>query len=292
MGNKNRASGRMMILMALGAILLLLLIILFISSLIKGVKSKGKDEAVTPTEVASVEGGSGQESSSTILEADTDYWELKLGGETVGLLKGESEANTIIQYILGKFNEPDASSTTLEPPMTVEKKTFKQGDPVPTVVEDGRALAEKLLKGSSEIVEYTIESGDSLWGIASSFEITVESLLANNPGLNETTLQPGQTIVIQAGEPDVSVRVEIEKTEDREIDFGTIYEESWDLAEGEVVIVSEGQKGLKTVTFRQVKINGVVVEEEELDSIVKSDPVDKLVRIGVGTTIEEESDEL
>lgn len=49
--------------------------------------------------------------------------------------------------------------------------------------------AEKL------IVEYIVESGDSLWSIAAKFDISLNTILwANN--LNKTTIRPGQKLVI------------------------------------------------------------------------------------------------
>jgi LysM repeat protein len=41
---------------------------------------------------------------------------------------------------------------------------------------------------------YTIQSGDTLGGIASNYSTTVDQLLTWNPGLDPSALQPGQRI--------------------------------------------------------------------------------------------------
>ncbi|MDU5334835.1 glucosaminidase domain-containing protein [Enterococcus sp.] len=43
---------------------------------------------------------------------------------------------------------------------------------------------------------YTVQSGDSIWGIAEKFGISVDQLLADNGWSSESTIMPGDTIVI------------------------------------------------------------------------------------------------
>lgn len=43
---------------------------------------------------------------------------------------------------------------------------------------------------------YTVQSGDSIWGIAEKFGISVDQLLADNGWTTDSTIMPGDTIVI------------------------------------------------------------------------------------------------
>ena len=49
--------------------------------------------------------------------------------------------------------------------------------------------------------EYAIRSGDTLWDIAAAHEITVQDLLAANPGLDSAALRVGQIILVPATPP-------------------------------------------------------------------------------------------
>lgn len=45
--------------------------------------------------------------------------------------------------------------------------------------------------------EHTVQAGDTLFGIALQYDITVDELLAANPGLTlESNIQPGETLII------------------------------------------------------------------------------------------------
>ena len=45
---------------------------------------------------------------------------------------------------------------------------------------------------------YTVVSGDTLWGIASRYNLTLNALLALNPQIqNPNLIYPGQTITVQ-----------------------------------------------------------------------------------------------
>ncbi len=65
------------------------------------------------------------------------------------------------------------------------------------------AVAEQAAKQETRptTYEYSIKTGDTLWDIAVTHGITVQDLLAANPGLDSTTLRVGQALVVPAAPP-------------------------------------------------------------------------------------------
>ena len=45
-------------------------------------------------------------------------------------------------------------------------------------------------------IQYTVQSGDTLWDLADEYELEVEEIMAANPGVNPDNLQIGQSINI------------------------------------------------------------------------------------------------
>lgn len=54
---------------------------------------------------------------------------------------------------------------------------------------------------ATESIQYQIESGDTLFSLANQYGSTVDEILADNPGLEPTSLQVGQIIIIPQTRP-------------------------------------------------------------------------------------------
>jgi LysM repeat protein len=55
-----------------------------------------------------------------------------------------------------------------------------------------------------EVIQYTLQVGDSIWDLADEFNITAEEIVAANPGIDPNHLYAGQVISI----PDESVNAQ------------------------------------------------------------------------------------
>ena len=60
----------------------------------------------------------------------------------------------------------------------------------------------------------------------------------------------------------------------------TEYQNSSDLRKGTSKVLRNGQDGQKKVTYKQIKMNGEVTEEEIVEEQVLKEPVSKIVLIG------------
>ncbi|MBR5639516.1 MAG: LysM peptidoglycan-binding domain-containing protein [Muribaculaceae bacterium] len=83
----------------------------------------------------------------------------------------------------------------------------------------------KPLTGSSKIVYHTIKSGETLYGIAKSYNTTIEKLIELNPGIASTNLQIDDVVMIQPNTTkDIIVQKDIKQFVPYVVTAGDTYE--------------------------------------------------------------------
>jgi len=156
-------------------------------------------------------------------------------------------------------------------PVTVKPDEVMQPYQVAEIIEAG-AMAER---------KHTVQSGDSLWSIASRYDTTVKELLALNPGVTENTLlQLGQEIVVKAKEPLLSVRAVEEVTETQPVPYKTEYVDEPKMYKGEQKVIRQGKNGSKRVTYEVTKINGRIEAKRAVAEEVVEEPVNQVIAKG------------
>lgn len=222
--------------------------------------------------------------ASTIkANASEDYWDVKIGENTVAVLTSESAAKQVIRQVKNHYIQEGAvvKAITCTPEMTVEMKAYKVSEK-PTVVDVDEAV-DYILFGTKEKLTYTVKSGDSLWSIAQSYDFTVEEVMEMNRDHDFSMLYPGDELRLYEMKPMVDVLVTQEVTSEKKIKFKTVQETSSEVLKNTTVVKQEGAYGKRKVTELVTSKNGVVTESEELNSEVIKKPKKRIVVKGTGT---------
>ena len=87
----------------------------------------------------------------------------------------------------------------LEPPPTPTFIVVPISLPPTSVTPPPTPTRAETIEGEKEAETYVVQAGDTLSGIASRFEVTVEEIIAENGIADPSLIQVGQELVIPAG---------------------------------------------------------------------------------------------
>ena len=221
-----------------------------------------------------------------------DYWQVKLGEDTIALVKTEDEANAMIQMVKDHYTNDgmDLRSVSIEPAMTVEVMSVPAREEQPELTADTRAVVNELLEGEGVDTTYVVQDGDTLWDVANAFGTDVDTILEKNPGMTED-LQTGDVILFSQKSCRITVTTEEEIVGEEAIEYETVYKETDDLYEGEEKVKKHGENGIRCYTAIEVRENGQLVSREEIDSREVKAPVDEVILKGTKVKEEEKEEE-
>ncbi|MGN0571045.1 MAG: peptidoglycan DD-metalloendopeptidase family protein [Candidatus Fimenecus sp.] len=192
-------------------------------------------------------------------------------------VKNETDATAVFDNILRNYEVDDENAVV----GFVEDISYVQGlypDSVETVWDASR-LSEQLGSKKSAAQYYTVETGDTISGIAQKFGLTTARLFELNPGVSET-IKLGQQLLISR---EVSyIQVQVTKTETRTVSvpYQTVKEETASLYSGTKRTKQKGVAGEQIVTELVTYVDGVRTSVKEVSRETTREPVNEIIQVG------------
>ncbi|MNO17377.1 Murein hydrolase activator NlpD precursor [compost metagenome] len=238
--------------------------------------------------------------------------ELKVDGKVIAVVKDQEAAREVLDRVKTKY-APDvaastlaakvkrtggnatagaktkASNTTLETVEIAEEVAQGEIKSDPNKVLSPEEAVRKILQGDEEAIQYEVQEGDTISSIAARFDVSQKELFANNPGIEELTLQIGTLLNVKAVQPALTVRTVEHVTEEIVTEPQVVVKTNASMRSGETKVVSPGTSGLKTMEYRITKDNGMVVDEEWLGQEVTKKSSPKIVVRGTKVVLGEGS---
>ncbi|MGZ9585942.1 peptidoglycan DD-metalloendopeptidase family protein [Paenibacillus marinisediminis] len=224
--------------------------------------------------------------------------ELKVEGKTVGIVKDQATADKVIAQIKNQYN-PDLnekpavktlsatkSAQTTKAVSHVESVSLRERvatvetETTPDKVLTPEEAVMLLTSGHTEKEKYTVQKGDTVSSIVEKMHVSRETIYRNNPGVGEEYLQVGQVLDITEPDPLVTVKTVERYTEYVVTEPQVEIRENPDMPAGESKVVREGKQGMKRMTYRLIKDNGLLTKEEWIEQEVIDAPVSKIVMKG------------
>lgn len=227
-------------------------------------------------------------------EIQTNAYSISANGKILAIVESEQVANDVLEEIRDIYLSNNKNVEYEYVGFAEEIEIEPYSTTLSNVTSFERAV-EMIRNGGQQAVEYTVESGDSLYAICDKLGLTLEELQALNPGLDEDTmLHVGDKLYSQQEIPLLTVETVEITTMAETIPYETEYESSDYYYEGETYVTRSGSNGRASVTARLTKHNGEVVDREDLATEVIIEPVNEIIvrgtkpvppKIGTGTLI-------
>ncbi|MDO4811569.1 MAG: M23 family metallopeptidase [Eubacteriales bacterium] len=141
-------------------------------------------------------------------------------------------------------------------------------------------IAEILNETKQGAVTYKVKSGDTYYGIADQYGISLKELLALNPGYNVNMLHVGDQLMISQAVPYLTV-VNVERQNYiSDVPYQIEYQDDAGMYQGETKVISAGQYGKADVTANVTYINGEEKAREVVASVTLRNSVTELQKRG------------
>ena len=211
-----------------------------------------------------------RESSDEIQEATAIY----VDGE---LLAVTNEGETLHEFVDGlKAPYEDPSDPNLRVEFTKDVELQDGNLYFTDSLTDVDSIIATLSGEEQGERTYTVQSGDTPSGIASSFGLSTQQLVDKNPGILER-LQIGQELLISESRPYLQVKRVVTRTVQETIDYDTITQDSPDLPFDTYQIQQEGEEGLDEVVYEDTYYgDSTTPETVEISRTTLKEPVTRV----------------
>ncbi len=137
-------------------------------------------------------------------------------------------------------------------------------------------IAEILYATKEGATEYTVQSGDSLYGIAVANDLSVDDLLNMNPGYSSQGLHPGDVLMLSNAVPYLTVLNVERQTYVKDVPYEITYQDDSSMYEGDYKVLSAGVYGKADVTANVTYVNGQETARQVVASVTLKEPVTEL----------------
>lgn len=146
---------------------------------------------------------------------------------------------------------------------------------------DVQTAYEEITKEQANNEIYQVQSGDSLWGIADMYGMSIDDLLAMNNGLElDSNILIGDQLVVSVPKPELSVVVQEQTTYTEDYEAEVQYIDNDSKYVGDNTVIQEAQTGNRTVTAIVSYNNGVETGREIIKQQINAEAVPQIIERG------------
>ncbi|MTI46235.1 peptidoglycan DD-metalloendopeptidase family protein [Sporosalibacterium faouarense] len=198
---------------------------------------------------------------------------LYIDGKRIGAMESEEQAEKLLEEVketyVGRARE---EGSEIEEILIVENVEIKREKTPISSVYDYQEMLDLVQKGTTEKRVHKVARGESYWGIANKYDLSVDDLVSANPDKDSTLIHPGDELNLIVPKPYLTVETYENQIFRDKIDFNKEVKYTSSLYSDQKTVQKAGVYGEKEVFAKVIRHNGVEVEKEVMKEVVISDP--------------------
>lgn len=204
---------------------------------------------------------------------------IYVDGKKIGAVQDRKTAEKALKDVADKYTK-EGDNIEVESVRFLEKVDIKTANTDLEDLHSEEEMVDLLCTSGEKETVHKVVAGDTLHSIAKKYDVWEDQLLADNKGINSKKLELGSNIIVKQQAPVLTYEVVEKITYDKVIEHKVEEQKSADIYEGMTETQQAGSDGFSEITARVTLQNGKKVEEEDLVTTVKEEPVTEVVLVG------------
>lgn len=200
--------------------------------------------------------------------------EVVVNGKPVLAMSSRVEADNLLKFLKAAYSVPEGKTAFVE--------DIRLND---TMVEKIKiASLERALdvvkNGAQKQAVYQVKNGDTLWDIARSTGVSVDKIIASNPGMNPDRLGLGDVLKMEKVEPLINVETVLTQVATEQVSAPVEEKKDASLLTGERRVLAQGKNGKREVTYQIINRNGSEFDRKVINEVTLEEAQPKVIATG------------
>lgn len=200
--------------------------------------------------------------------------EVVVNGKPILAMSSRVEADNLLKFLRVTYSVPEGKTAFVEDISLNDTMVEKI-----KIVSLERAL-DVVKNGAQKQAVYQVKNGDTLWDIARSTGVSVDNLLASNPGMNPDRLGLGDVLKMEKVEPLINVETVLNKVATEQVSAPVEEKKDSSLLAGERRVLAQGKNGKREVTYQIINRNGSEFDRKVINEVTLEEAQPKVVATG------------
>ncbi len=207
---------------------------------------------------------------------NVEAYAIYIDDKRATVIDNKANAKKVLDAVMAAYSQSFAN-VNYEAVEFKEKVKIKKIDTKLGALESRDEAIKRLLTGAVNSKIHTVVAGESLSIIAKEYGLTLKELMDANPTLDPTKLPVGQQLVVTRSVPMLTIKTVEVATYLEPIPYAVEKREDATKYQGEKTVKVAGANGIKRITARITRENGVQIASQELNAIVEQQPITEVV---------------